>query len=182
MKRVDGHRLLLLIFGILSIAVMAVIFLFSNQSGDESSALSESFIKQAKDTGLDAFTPKFKLGNNEEGKKDEEGPVFELNVRKWGHVYLYALLGLMTMLWSAELLRGKKLRLPAGALMAFVICMLYACTDEFHQTFIDSREGKPFDLIYDALGSGTSIILVLLLLLIFSRLIKTLRRKANDPH
>lgn len=184
MKRLGRHRLLLLIFSILSVAVMAVIFFFSHQSGDASTALSEGFSKQTKGTGLSALTPVVRLGSDEEGKDGAKGFSLELNVRKWGHIYLYALLGITTMLWSAELLRGRRLRLPAGALIALGICMLYGCTDEFHQTFVDSREGKPFDLIYDTLGSGGGIILVLLLLLLAGLIHKIYRqrRRANDPH
>lgn len=177
MKRFDRHKLLLLIFGILSIAVMVTIFLFSQQTGKESYNLSKTVMDQAKDRGLDVFTPQITIKNTGTGK-----PSFDLNVRKWAHVYLYALLGMATLLWCAELLRGKRLRLPAAAAMAFGICLLYACTDEFHQTFVDSREGKAFDLIYDALGFGTSIILVLILLLLAGLIYKIHRRKTHDPH
>ena len=30
--------------------------------------------------------------------------------------------------------------------------MLYACTDEFHQTFVDGRNGTPVDVCIDAIG------------------------------
>lgn len=39
-------------------------------------------------------------------------------------------------------------------LAAFLFTILYAITDEVHQTFIPTREGKPRDVIIDAIGAS----------------------------
>jgi VanZ family protein len=37
---------------------------------------------------------------------------------------------------------------------AFVLTLLYATTDEFHQQFVPSREGRVRDVIIDGIGAG----------------------------
>jgi hypothetical protein len=70
---------------------------------------------------------------------------WEVVARKLGHVSGYALL---TALW-AWALRGV-VRRPV--LWAVAISLAYACTDEFHQTFVHGREGTPRDVAIDAIG------------------------------
>ena len=66
-------------------------------------------------------------------------------LRKLGHVAGYALL---TALW-AWALQGM-VRRPV--LVAFLIALAYACTDEYHQTFVRGRNGTPVDVGIDAIG------------------------------
>jgi VanZ family protein len=72
-------------------------------------------------------------------------PWWELIARKLGHVTGYALL---TALW-AWALRGVVKR---PVLVAVCIALAYACTDEFHQTFVHGRNGTPVDVGVDAVG------------------------------
>jgi VanZ family protein len=72
-------------------------------------------------------------------------PWWEVIVRKLGHVTGYVLL---TMLWGWAL-RGI-VRRPV--LVAVCISLAYACTDEFHQTFVSGRTGTPVDVAVDAIG------------------------------
>jgi VanZ family protein len=65
--------------------------------------------------------------------------------RKLGHVTGYALL---TALWAWALRRA--VRRPV--IWAVCISLAYACTDEFHQTFVRGREGTPRDVLIDAIG------------------------------
>ena len=72
-------------------------------------------------------------------------PWWELIARKLGHITGYALL---TALW-AWALQGV-VRRPV--LWAVGISLAYACTDEFHQTFVRGRNGTPVDVGIDAIG------------------------------
>ena len=65
--------------------------------------------------------------------------------RKLGHVTGYALL---TALWAWAL--SGVVRRPV--LIAVCIALAYACTDEFHQTFVSGRTGTPVDVGIDAVG------------------------------
>ena len=72
-------------------------------------------------------------------------PWWEVILRKLGHVTGYALL---TGLWWWAL-RGV-VRRPL--LIAVCIALAYACTDEYHQTFVRGRTGTPVDVGIDAIG------------------------------
>ena len=63
-------------------------------------------------------------------------------LRKIAHVTIFALL------WLA-LVRATDWRRP---LAAALIAILYAGSDEFHQSFVDGRHGTPVDVAIDAVG------------------------------
>lgn len=175
----NRHRLMLAIYGLAAVAVMVSIFSFSQQPGDESFELSKTVLDGIKEHGLDVFTPVIALGDG-----GNEGFNFKLEGRKWAHFYLFALLGAVEFLWWKRLIRSRDDRLlghrvrrgPAAAALAFVFCLLYACTDEFHQLFVDSREGRPGDVLYDSLGFGISILLVSGLTALAAAAVKKLRK------
>jgi VanZ family protein len=73
--------------------------------------------------------------------------------RKIGHVTGYALL---TALW-AWALRGVVGR---PVVWAVLISLAYACTDEFHQTFVHGRTGTPRDVLIDAIGMAIAALLI----------------------
>ena len=73
--------------------------------------------------------------------------------RKLGHITGYALL---TALW-AWALQGF-VRRPL--LIAVCIALAYACTDEFHQTFVRGRTGTPRDVGIDAIGMAIAALLI----------------------
>jgi VanZ family protein len=74
-----------------------------------------------------------------------EHPWWDAIIRKLGHVGGYALL---TGLWIWAL-RGT-VRRPV--LVGVCISFAYACTDEFHQTFVRGRTGTPVDVGIDVVG------------------------------
>jgi VanZ family protein len=73
--------------------------------------------------------------------------------RKLGHITGYALL---TGAWWWAL-RGVARR---PLLWAVGISLIYACTDEFHQTFVRGREGTPRDVLIDAVGMAIAALLI----------------------
>ena len=77
-----------------------------------------------------------------------------LAVRKAGHAVAYALLA--GLLWRARRWHGSAE--PRGwslgdARFAFVLSVLYAATDEWHQTFTATRQGSLADVALDAGGA-----------------------------
>jgi VanZ family protein len=54
---------------------------------------------------------------------------------------------------------------------------VYACTDEFHQTFIDGRTGKFSDVMVDAIGFVSSGVLVMLGQIIKDKISKMLANR-----
>jgi VanZ family protein len=66
----------------------------------------------------------------------------DLVLRKLAHMTLY---GLLWLAWHRAL--GKRSPWAAAA-----ITLLYAATDELHQTTVDGRHGTPVDVLIDAAG------------------------------
>jgi VanZ family protein len=71
------------------------------------------------------------------------GPL-DLWLRKGAHITIYALLWL-------TLMRAAHWRRP---ILMTVIALLYAGSDEYHQTFVTGRHGTPVDVVIDAVGFG----------------------------
>jgi VanZ family protein len=69
---------------------------------------------------------------------------WDLVLRKIAHVTIFALLWL-------TLARATGWRRPVAATVA---ALLYASSDELHQTFVDGRHGTPVDVAIDAIGIG----------------------------
>jgi VanZ family protein len=82
-----------------------------------------------------------------------EHPWWDVILRKLGHVTGYAML---TALWWWAL-RGVTAR---PLLIAVCIAFAYACTDEFHQTFVHGRTGTPVDVGIDSIGMAIAALLI----------------------
>jgi VanZ family protein len=71
-------------------------------------------------------------------------------VRKLAHLTAYAILAT---LWFRALrgeARGWAMR---WSVIAVLIAIAVAATDEFHQSFVPSRTGTPFDVVIDVCGA-----------------------------
>ncbi len=66
------------------------------------------------------------------------------------HTFVY---GVLAVLWVRALGKGRRVRFAA-----FVLAMLYALSDEFHQTFVPGRVADPWDLFCDALGATLALV------------------------
>jgi len=77
----------------------------------------------------------------------------DLVLRKLAHATEYALL---TLLWAWALRPATRWNVAAAALIA----VLYAVSDEYHQTFVAGRSGTPIDVAFDALGIGVALALL----------------------
>lgn len=69
---------------------------------------------------------------------------WDFALRKLAHITIFAILWL-------TLARALDWRRP---LLATAIAILYAISDEFHQTFVEGRHGTPVDVAIDTLGMG----------------------------
>jgi VanZ family protein len=79
---------------------------------------------------------------------------WDVALRKLAHVTEYAVL--TALWWRALRGLGVESALPA----ALAISVLYAGTDEFHQTFIDGRHGTPVDVAIDAIGMAIAALVI----------------------
>ena len=77
----------------------------------------------------------------------------DLLIKKLGHMAEYAILVLL--LRRAMMARAARLW-PQW--MAWLLAILYAVSDEYHQTFVPGRNGQLLDVIIDAVGASLAAI------------------------
>jgi len=77
----------------------------------------------------------------------EELARWEVAIRKLGHFGGYATLAL---LWAWALAPRLGRRALAAA---FAITVIYAASDEYHQSTVDTRHGTALDVLLDTLGA-----------------------------
>ena len=118
------------------LAWMILIFLFSNESGVESTETSHFFVEKV-GTFFVYFIPRISFN------------FITLFVRKAAHFFLYFILGLLI---GNATYNSKKWRV-----LSLLLCLLYACTDEFHQLFVSGRSGHILDVFVDFLGSSVGV-------------------------
>ena len=70
-------------------------------------------------------------------------------VRKLAHFTIYAMLGFNTFYMY------KNYGVKHSALYALVTCILYACSDEWHQSFISGRSPQITDIIPNSIKYGS---------------------------
>lgn len=113
---------------------MILIFLFSNEPGITSTETSNFFVKRV------AFL------------EDCFGiplDILTFLIRKSAHFFLYFVLGVLV----SNATRGIK----KYWIVALLLCLLYACTDEIHQLFVIGRSGELKDVFIDFMGSSLGI-------------------------
>ena len=77
----------------------------------------------------------------------------DLILRKLAHATEYALL---TLLWAWALRPVTRRNIYAAALIA----VLYAASDEYHQSFVEGRSGLASDVLIDAIGVAVALALL----------------------
>ncbi len=93
------------------------------------------------------------------GLRVSNDPGVDGPVRHLAHVGTYALLTLLIG-WA---LAGHATPTTRSAVVSAVLALLYGVTDEWHQTYVPSRTGRPEDLIWDGLGAIAGLLVLLLI-------------------
>ena len=144
LKKTDYKTLLLIIANIIW---MGVIFYFSSQPSKESSHISGIVT----DIVLAVLRGIF-FGNIPQSL---EKLIISGNIiRKAGHVGEFFILGILVIL----LIRRLKVKKPI--VVAILICVFYAVSDEFHQIFVPGRGPSIADVMLDSISSLIAIVLV----------------------
>lgn len=76
-------------------------------------------------------------------------------LKKLAHMIEYGVLALLV--WWALRVRHSSLDVR-GALLAFAVAVLYAASDEWHQTFVPGRNGNVYDWTVDLAGAGIALV------------------------
>jgi len=82
----------------------------------------------------------------------------QITIRKAGHMCEYAVLAVLVWRASNGAGLGRVRPWPAGlAWTTWASAVAYAVSDEFHQSFVPSREGSPRDVAIDAVGAALAV-------------------------
>ena len=73
---------------------------------------------------------------------------WDLVLRKLAHITIFGVLWL-------TVARAARWRRPV---VTAVVALLYAVSDEVHQSFVEGRHGSPVDVLIDAAGIGLAIL------------------------
>lgn len=138
--------------GVLALFWMCVIFSFSAQKREESSAVSIGFSYRV----VSSTTHLFHLNLDEERMREIANSI-EHTVRKAAHMTEYAILSILIYVWLGLWQQPwwKK------SLEAFCIAIPYAASDELHQLFVPGRAGKMGDVLIDSAGAVLGLFLFL---------------------
>lgn len=126
---------------IIVLLCMITIFSFSSDNEQQSNKKSDGVI-----IGFTRIIVGHNLSGKEKTKYINKYVVF---VRKSAHFTIYFILGLSLI----SLIREYRYLDIKALLIALIIAILYACSDEFHQLFVSGRSGQITDVLLDSTGS-----------------------------
>ena len=135
MKRKNIIRWLLLIIW------MVFIFLMSNTNGDKSSDQSQSIVNILCYLGIDLHS--------------SLADIATFIVRKAAHFTEYLILYILFYRVLILYINENK-----SKFIAIILVFLYACTDEFHQLFVQDRDGNFRDVCIDTSGGIFGLIIL----------------------
>ncbi len=151
---------------VLTIMTMGMIFIFSSQDADQSSQVSGSVLDWII-THTQTFLP---------------GGVMSFlmhYIRKVAHFMVYFMLGIFAFLGVREWIRSTEKPIPKepspkerGSMLRriqsigipWLIAVIYAITDEFHQSFVPGRACQFRDVCIDSAGAACGIMIIWLIL------------------
>ena len=125
----------------------------SNNSNGKSTDIISIFIEDAleitNDYGITSSHPN-------EQKIQRASQLINAPMRKVIHATVYFVLAFFIMILTNIVLDHKKYFL--SVLIALILCVIFAGSDEYHQTFVVGRTGQLLDVIIDTTGGIVGIL------------------------
>lgn len=149
------------ILGLFIVLWCILIFSMSAEVADISADRSRGLVKQIVRSILSIFG----VDENNTSLLD----AIEVVVRKLAHIFLFFVLSIL----SSGFVYTFELGLLKRFLYNTSFCVFYACTDEFHQLFVEGRAGSIKDVLIDSIGIILGFILVVFVFYIFKKNQKT---------
>ena len=141
------RRALRILFGACFAFTALAIFFFSSQSAEVSSQTSGPFSSVL----LSLYKGIF--GDVAPEDFEAVSSTMTFIVRKMAHFAVYAFLGVSASLFAMTF------SLKSRLLIAYLVCVLYAVSDEIHQYFVPGRAMRLYDIAIDSLGVLTGLAL-----------------------
>lgn len=136
----------------MALLIMAGIFYFSDQPGGISQVQSTR-VMEAVGLAEKSELEDVKSGDYVIGR-DQTFDYVSFTVRKIAHITVYFILTLSLILTCRAFGRTSR-----GNVFGSSLAVLYALSDELHQTFIFGRNGSLTDVLVDAIGIGLAAFL-----------------------
>ena len=155
MKRTLFRITMLILLGLTFISI----FNFSNQDGKASSRLSKKVARKI----VDVFPYTKNLSEKTKNKIVEKTQPI---IRKGAHLSIYTLVGIFIM----SFISTYKIHLKYKFLISILVGLVYASSDEIHQSFIPGRTASIIDVGIDTAGVFLGIILVLIIISVYKAL------------
>ncbi len=147
------------------LALFVTIFSFSNQTSEVSGGLSRKITYE--------ITKNIKhIQQLDEPEKENILSKIETFIRKLAHYTLYALVGFLMML----LMVTYNLKQIKRSGISFGVGLIYAISDEVHQSFVPGRGPMVQDVLLDSFGVISGIVLCMLIIAIISHIMKKLNK------
>lgn len=150
------RTLLRILFLLLLCLTFFAIFKFSSQDGVESGGLS----KKVTTKFVNIFPYTKNLSNETKNKLIEHG---EIIVRKSAHLSIYTLVGIFIMAFMSTFNTSLKIQFGVSILVG----LIYAITDEYHQSFVPGRGPSFVDVCIDTTGVFIGILIILAIVSIY---------------
>lgn len=135
------------------------IFNFSNQDGQTSGGISRKVARKI----VDVFPYTKNLSEKTKNKIVEKTQPI---IRKGAHLSIYTLVGIFIM----SFISTYKIHLKYKFLISILVGLVYASSDEIHQSFIPGRTASIIDVGIDTAGVFLGIILVLIIISVYKAL------------
>lgn len=134
----------------------SVIFFMSSMDTNESNSKSKTVINDIVEKSVET-TNELGITNKQPSESNKKKVIDKLNypLRKAAHAseyFIFTILILIALKNSG--VKGNKM-----FIIALGICFAYACTDEYHQTFVNGRTGQFSDTLIDTFGGFISCLM-----------------------
>lgn len=139
---------------LLTILCMIMIFRFSMDDGSTSHELSSTCVELFNKAVLYLTGKDLRIAISA-----SHYAYLELFFRKLAHMFIYFLLSINVM----AVLFTFDMKMIVRMLISVFFCFAYACTDEFHQLFVDGRGASFIDTLFDTSGAVLGIVTALIL-------------------
>ena len=157
MKNATKNYIVRPVFLIFAVIWMIIVFKFSSQPADTSQNTSLNLTKRI----VNVF-----FNNKSSTEKEQITDKLDPYIRKLAHFTLYAIGGILI----ANYINTYNIKDKNKIIYSICIGATYACTDEFHQLFVEGRSGQLTDVLIDSLGVATGVCIFLCVITIFKKL------------
>lgn len=158
-------NVLRIILILLLLGTFYIIFGFSSQDGEKSGSLSRRITEK-----IATLIPQIQKEN--EIEKENVMNTMESIIRKMAHFSIYTVVGLLLMALVSTYNIKEKNRL----IITLTAGIIYASSDEIHQSFVPGRSPMITDVVIDTMG----VILGILLIILGKKIIKKHRKNKQN--